>query len=75
MSAASSYADDSLIRILFTIDLVVLFLLLAGIVWSVIRPDRRIWPPPGRPHRLEEFLGPQGRLRRLRPLPHAARQT
>ena len=22
--------------------------MLVGIVWSVVRPDRRIWPPPGR---------------------------
>ena len=39
--------DDSLIRFLFTLDLVALFLLLTGIVWSVVRPSRRIWPPPG----------------------------
>ena len=41
------YAGDSLIRVLFAIDLVALFLMLAGIVWSVVRPSRRIWPPPG----------------------------
>ena len=40
--------DDGLIRVLFSIDLVVHSLLLAGIVWSVARPDRRIWPPPDR---------------------------
>lgn len=40
--------DDSLIRTLFAIDLVALFLLLAAMVWSVVRPDRRIWPPPAR---------------------------
>ena len=39
--------DDSLIRFLFTLDLVALFLLLTGIVWSLVRPSRRIWPPPG----------------------------
>ncbi|MCY4571516.1 MAG: hypothetical protein OXF01_01840, partial [Gemmatimonadetes bacterium] len=33
---------------MFTVDIVALFILLAGIVWSVVRPDRRIWPPPGR---------------------------
>ena len=48
MPPGSLYAGDSLIRVLFTIDLVALFLMLAGIVWSVVRPDRRIWPPPGR---------------------------
>ena len=42
------YVDDSLIRLLFAIDLVAVFLLLVGIVWSVVRPDRRIWPPPER---------------------------
>ena len=40
--------DDSLIRFLFTVDLVAVFLLLIGIVWSVVRPSHRIWPPPGR---------------------------
>lgn len=29
--------DDSLIRFLFTLDLVALFLLLTGIVWSLVR--------------------------------------
>ena len=24
------------------------FLLLAGTVWSILRPDLRLWPPPGR---------------------------
>lgn len=24
-----------------------LLLLLAGTLWSVLRPDRRLWPPPG----------------------------
>ena len=40
--------DDRLIRVLFAIDLVALFLLLAATVSSVVRPDRRIWPPPAR---------------------------
>ena len=40
--------DDRLIRALFAIDLVALFLLLAATVLSVVRPDRRIWPPPAR---------------------------
>ena len=34
--------------VVFVVDIVALFLLLTGIVWSVVRPDRRIWPPPGR---------------------------
>lgn len=48
MSPPTPYVNDSLIRALFAIDLVALFLLLAGAVWSVARPDLRIWPPPGR---------------------------
>ena len=48
MPAGSLYAGDSLIRILFTINLVALFVMLVGIVWSVVCPDRRLWPPPGR---------------------------
>ncbi len=31
---------------LFAIDVVILFILLTGAVWSVALPDRRIWPPP-----------------------------
>ncbi len=37
----------SITYIIFIVDIIVLFLLLTGIVWSVVRPDRRIWPPPG----------------------------
>lgn len=33
---------------LFIIDLVALYLLLAGIVWSVAFPHKRIWPPPNK---------------------------
>ena len=40
--------DHNLTQTIFIGDIIVLFLLLAGIVWSVLRPDRRIWPPPGR---------------------------
>ena len=32
----------------FAIDVVILFILLAGAVWSIALPDRRIWPPPHR---------------------------
>ena len=48
MPPGDLYAGDSLIRVLFAVDLVALFLMLAAVVWSVVRPDRRIWPPPGR---------------------------
>ena len=33
---------------LFTADVVVLLGMLAGTVWSVAFPGRRVWPPPGR---------------------------
>ena len=48
MAIGSLYAGDSLIRVLFTIDLVAVLLLLAAAVWSVVCSERRIWPPPGR---------------------------
>ena len=48
MSMDSIGVDDRLVRALFAVDLVALFLLLAATVWSVVRPDRRIWPPPAR---------------------------
>ncbi len=38
----------SITTIVFIVDIIALFLLLVGIVWSVVWPDRRIWPPPGR---------------------------
>ena len=33
---------------LFAIDVVILFVLLTGTIWSVVRPGGRIWPPPRR---------------------------
>ncbi len=33
---------------LFAVDVVVLLIMLAGAVWSIVIPDRRIWPPPYR---------------------------
>jgi protein-S-isoprenylcysteine O-methyltransferase Ste14 len=35
-------------EVLFAIDLVVLYLLLTGIVWSIAVPNKRIWPPPNK---------------------------
>lgn len=40
--------DVPAVTIVFVVDTAALFVLLAGVVWSVVRPDRRIWPPPGR---------------------------
>ncbi len=36
------------IPIVFSIDIVVLFILLIGAAWSVAAPNTRIWPPPGK---------------------------
>ena len=33
---------------IFIVDIIIIFILLVGVVWSVVRPDRRVWPPPGR---------------------------
>lgn len=38
----------TLAELIFTIDVTCLLVLLAGAVWSVALPERRIWPPPGR---------------------------
>lgn len=35
-------------EIFFSIDLVIHYILLGGIVWSVLFYEKRIWPPPGR---------------------------
>ena len=37
-----------MIETLFAADFALLLGLLLGVAWSVVRPDRRIWPPPGR---------------------------
>jgi protein-S-isoprenylcysteine O-methyltransferase Ste14 len=36
------------IEVIFVIDLVVLFVMLIGNLWSVAIPNKRIWPPPSR---------------------------
>ncbi len=33
---------------LFWVDVVVLFVLLIGVIWSVAVPGKRIWPPPSK---------------------------
>jgi protein-S-isoprenylcysteine O-methyltransferase Ste14 len=38
----------NLIVILFAINTCTLIFLLVGIIWSVARPEKRIWPPPGK---------------------------
>ena len=40
--------DYTLTTIIFLTNIIVISILLATVVWSVVRPDRRIWPPPGR---------------------------
>ncbi len=37
---------NGLSELLFTVDVVILMVLLVGTVWSVAFPDKRIWPPP-----------------------------
>ena len=34
--------------LIFTIDVIILMVLLSGTVWSVVIPEKRIWPPPAR---------------------------
>jgi len=34
------------LKSVFYLDVLSLLILLAGIIWSVARPDKRIWPPP-----------------------------
>ncbi len=33
-------------QIIFVVDVIFLYILLAGIIWSVAFPKKRIWPPP-----------------------------
>ncbi|MYH49637.1 MAG: DUF1295 domain-containing protein [Gammaproteobacteria bacterium] len=40
--------DYTLTTIIFLTNIIVISILLPTVVWSVVRPDRRIWPPPGR---------------------------
>ena len=40
--------DYTLTQLVFIVNIIIIFVLLTTIVWSVARPDRRIWPPPGR---------------------------
>lgn len=39
---------NNIVVFLFSLDIVVLMVLLAGILWSVAYPAKRIWPPPGK---------------------------
>lgn len=39
---------ETFIKLIFTLDVFAQTILLAGIVWSVARPAKRIWPPPGK---------------------------
>lgn len=40
--------DYRLTQTVFIANIIVVSILLVTVVWSVVRPDRRIWPPPGR---------------------------
>ncbi len=37
---------ETLKFVIFSIDLFCLYILLIGVIWSVLSPKRRIWPPP-----------------------------
>jgi protein-S-isoprenylcysteine O-methyltransferase Ste14 len=34
------------VEVIFVLDLIVLFIILSGTLWSVAVPHKRIWPPP-----------------------------
>ena len=40
--------NNTLIQTIFIVNTIVISILLATVVWSVIRPDHRVWPPPRR---------------------------
>ena len=35
------------LNLIFFLDVLALIVLMAGIIWSVAKPAKRIWPPPG----------------------------
>ena len=39
---------NGIVDLLFLLDGFILFILLFGSIWSVVVPEKRIWPPPGR---------------------------
>ncbi len=39
---------EYMVNLIFVTNLVTLFAMLIGVVWSIVQPRRRIWPPPGR---------------------------
>ena len=40
---------NGIVDLLFLLDVIILFILLFGSIWSVVFPEKRIWPPPRRP--------------------------
>ena len=40
--------SSDLIQTIFILNIIVILILLATVVWSAVRPDHRVWPPPGR---------------------------
>lgn len=36
------------VEVIFAVDLIVLFVMLTGALWSVAVPHKRIWPPPSK---------------------------
>ena len=39
---------DTIVEVLFAVDIAVLSVLLLGAIWSAVLPTKRIWPPPRR---------------------------
>jgi len=44
-----------LVVMIFMADVLILFALLLGISWSIVKPEKRIWPPPGK-HSAQYYL-------------------
>ncbi len=44
-----------LVAMIFVADVLILFVLLSGVSWSIVLPEKRIWPPPGK-HSLQYWL-------------------
>ena len=48
-----------IVELIFIVDAFALFVLLIGVIWSVVVPNKRIWPPPSKrtwQHLLTWFL-------------------
>ena len=39
---------NNIVPLVFYLNVSILFILLIGIYWSILMPEKRIWPPPGK---------------------------